>query len=52
MTDFIFKGTISITTENKDAFIEDFNKFLESQKATFKGIIRINEFDDAEIIND
>lgn len=52
MTDFVFNGTISITTENKDAFIKDFNKFLESQKATFKGVIRIDEFDDAEIIDD
>lgn len=52
MIDFIFNGTISIATENKDTFIEDFNKFLESQKATFRGIVRVDEFDDVEIIND
>lgn len=52
MTDFVLNGTISITTENKDAFIEDFNKFLETQKATFRGVVRINEFDDAEIVDD
>lgn len=52
MIDFIFNGTISIDNENKDAFIEDFNKFLESQKAVFSGVVRINEFEDAEIIDD
>lgn len=52
MTDFVLNGTISITTENKDAFIEDFNKFLETQEATFRGVVRINEFDDAEIVDD
>lgn len=52
MTDFIFNGTISIATENKDAFIEDFRKFLEAKKANFKGTLGINEFEDAEIVND
>lgn len=52
MTDFIFNGTISITTDNKDAFIEDFNKFLESKGAIFQGVLRTIEFDDAEIIDD
>mgnify|MGYP000015435511 CR=1 FL=1 len=52
MTDFIFNGTISVTTDNKDAFIEDFNKFLETQNATFKGVLRAIEFDDAEIVDD
>lgn len=52
MTDFVFNGTISIATENKDAFIEDFRKFLEAKEANFKGTLRIDEFDDAEIIDD
>lgn len=52
MTDMIFNGKISISTDSKDAFIEDFNKFLESKKAVFRGAIRIDEFDDAEIIDD
>lgn len=52
MTDFVFNGTISIATENKDAFIEDFRKFLEAKKANFRGSLRINEFDDAEIVDD
>lgn len=52
MTDIIFNGTISITTESKDSFINEFNKFLESKNATFRGVIRINEFDDVEIIDD
>lgn len=52
MTDFIFNGTISITTDNKDAFIEDFNKFLETKEAVFQGVLRTIEFDSAEIIDD
>lgn len=51
MTDFIFNGIISVATD-KDAFIEDFNNFLNSSNAYFKGTLRISEFDDAEIIND
>ena len=38
--------------KNKDAFIEDFNNFLVSREAAFKGTIRVIEFDDAEIIDD
>lgn len=52
MTDFVFNGTISITTDNKDAFIEDFNEFLKTKNATFSGVLRTIEFDDAEIIDD
>ncbi|MEG0773562.1 hypothetical protein [Clostridium sp.] len=52
MIDFIFNGTVEVATENKDAFIKDFNKFLEVQKVTFTGTIRTVEFEDAEIIND
>lgn len=52
MIDFIFNGTISITTDNKDAFIKDFNQFLTLKDAVFKGVLRTIEFDDAEIVND
>lgn len=52
MVDFIIHGTISIPTKSKDTFLEDFKKFLESKEAILKGQIRINEFDDAEIVDD
>ena len=52
MVDIIFNGYISIEDKNKDAFIEDFNNFLVSREAAFKGTIRVIEFDDPEIIDD
>lgn len=52
MVDFILNGVICLSANDKDTFLEDFNKFLESKKAIFKGSIRINEFDNAEIIED
>lgn len=52
MLDFIFNGTISTTNKNKDLFLEDFTKFLQDHNASFKGSLRIDEFDEVEIIND
>ncbi len=52
MIDIIFNGCISKEDKNKDAFIEDFNNFLVSREAAFKGTVRVIEFDDAKIIDD
>ena len=51
MIDYIFKGVISIDTTD-DAFVKDFNKFLESNKAKFKGTLEVIKYDDAEIVDD
>lgn len=51
MNDFYFNGTISLNSD-KDIFIKDFNEFLNKHDAIFKGSIRVDEFEEAEIIND
>ncbi len=52
MIDFIFDGTISVDTNDKETFIRDFNEFLRSKKASLRGSIRTIEFENAEIVND
>jgi hypothetical protein len=52
MIDFIFKGTINVDIGDKNVFLEDFNKFLNSKKASFKGTIEVREFEDAEVVDD
>lgn len=52
MTDILFNGSISVPTGQDETLIEDFNKFLAAHNVQFRGIVRITEFDDVEIIED
>lgn len=52
MIEIVFNCTLSIPTEDKDTFIRDFNTFLDSKNAQIKGVISVDEFEDAEIVND
>lgn len=52
MIDIVFNGAIQINNDQEKTFLEDFDKFLSTHNARFKGTIRAFEFDEAEIIEE
>lgn len=52
MIDFIFKGKITLNSNNKEEFINNFNLFLEKNNASFTGSLNFIEFEEAIVIED
>lgn len=52
MTDLIFNGKITISSDKRDEFLRSFNDLLASNNLQFNGTVNAYEFDDCEIIED
>lgn len=52
MIDFIFKGKITLNSNNKEEFINKFDMFLKENNANFTGNLEFIEFEEAIIIED
>lgn len=52
MIDIILRGKLVYSGDDPNLFLNNFNRFLENEQTVFKGQIHVNQFEEAEIVED